>query len=228
MNTNEKKDKREKTENKKHIKIQKILEERGLLTDEAIRQNIIDNQIVKQLGKIFLAAAFIAGVLVVSAAAPNILGSLEKIFGNNKRQKISKEQKRKTMQALYNLKHRKLLEYTEQGEKIILKITPRGQKAFLNDYIHRLKIQRQPKWDGLWRIIIFDIPNKLGPKRDIFRQRLKNMGFYQFQKSAFITPFPCRSELETILEYYNLFDYITYLEATSVSGVKKCRKLFNL
>ncbi len=215
--------------NNNWIEIEKILREKGLITKESIFKDIIENKAVKEMSEIILAIAFISGAIVLSVTAPNIfaaLGNLGKIL--NRKQKIDKSQRQKMMKTIHNLRSRKLIEWDRQGDKIMLKITPRGRAVFLQKRIYELKIKKQQKWDKIWRVVIFDIPNNLGKKRDTFRQRLKNMGFFQFQKSAFIIPYPCQQELETTLEYYGLFDYITYLEATHISGGEGCRQYFDL
>jgi hypothetical protein len=210
------------------IKMGEVLEKRGLLAKESIIKDFVENETIKQIGKVILAAAFISGVIAISAVAPNIFGAFGKILKNNKRQKTNKTAQQKTMRTIYNLQKRKLIEYDRCGDKIMLKITPQGRSIFLRQRVLELKIKEEQKWDKIWRIILFDIPNNLGARRDIFRHRLKKMGFYQFQKSAFVTPFPCQLELETVLDYYSLYDYVTYLEATSLSGEEKCRQYFNI
>ncbi len=222
-----------KKENKKEdcFKIEKILRAKGLLTKESIFSDIVENETVKQVGKIILAAVFISGAVAVSVVAPNIfagLGALKKIFRSKQKEKMSKQERRRMMQTIYNLRRRKLIEYDEKGDKIILKITPAGRTMFISNYIYALKVKKQEKWDRIWRIVIFDIPVSRGCQRDIFRDRLKKMGFYQFQKSAFIVPYPCRKELEAILDYYDLFDYVTFIEAEHISGEDRCRGYFEL
>lgn len=215
--------------NNNYIEIEEILREKGLITKESIFKDIIENKAVKEVSKIILAIAFISGAIILSVTAPNIfaaLGNLGKIL--NRKQKIDKSQRQKMMKTIHNLRSRKLIEWDRQGDKIMLKITPRGRAVFLQKRMYELKIKKQQKWDKIWRVVIFDIPNNLGKKRDAFRQRLKNMGFFQFQKSAFIIPYPCQQELEATLEYYGLFDYITYLEATHISGGERCHQYFDL
>ncbi len=213
-----------------YLKLEEILAKRNLLTKESIFKDVVENETVRQIGKVILAATFISGLVVLSAVAPNIFGALGKLSKNLRRQRksLSKKEELKIRKTIYNLQNRKLIEWNQSGEKIMLKITPKGRSVFLKGYIYELKIKKPNKWDKIWRVVIFDIPNNLGKRRDIFRDRLKKMGFFQFQKSAFINPFPCRAELEAILDYYRLFDYVTYLEATKVSGEEKCRQYFNL
>lgn len=208
--------------------IEKILQKRDLLAEESVLKNIIENEAVKEAGKIILASVFVAGTLAISLVAPNAFGGIAKMFISKNSRNKREKQKAGMMQTIYNLRNRKLIEWDREGDKIILKITPQGKKHFISSYIQNLKIRRMEKWDNIWRIITFDIPNSKNSERDLLRYRLKKMGFYQFQKSAFITPFSCRDELEAILEYYDLFDYITYFEARYISGEEKCKSYFGI
>jgi hypothetical protein len=199
-----------------------------LLTEESILKNIVENEAIKEAGKIILASVFVAGTFVVSLIAPGAFCGIAKMFisknGKNKREK----QRAGMMQAIYNLRNRKLIEWDRDGDKVILKITPQGRSRFVASYIQNLKIRKMGKWDKIWRISTFDVPNNKNSERDLLRYRLKKMGFYQFQKSAFITPFSCRNEIEAILEYYNLFDYVTYFEAKYISGEERCKNYFGI
>ncbi len=205
------------------VELETILLKRGLLSKESILKNIIENKNIRQIGKVILAATFIAGGIAIAITAPNLLGALGK-FG----QKLSNDKKKSLAKAFYNLQNRKLIKKEARGDKVFFTITPKGQSVFFNDYIKKIKINRPKRWDGLWRVVIFDIPNDKNSERDILRDRLKYLGFFQFQKSAFIIPFPCQIELEAILEYYDLFNYVTYLEAQKISGEEKCRHYFNI
>ncbi len=218
-----------KTRKNDFIQIEEILKKRGLLTKESIFKNVVENKTVKQLGKIILAAAFISGAIVIAVAAPNIIGALGRLHQSFKKNKHRQSNNQKiALKTLQNLQNNKLIEKTIQGDKIMFTITPQGRAVFLKRHIYELKVNKLGTWDKIWRVVLFDIPNAAGKQRDLLRDRLKKMGFYQFQKSAFIIPYPCRRELEAILEYYNLFDYVTYLETSCISGEQKCRQYFDI
>lgn len=55
------------------------------------------------------------------------------------------------------------------------------------------------KWDGKWRIVAYDIPERFKPLRDAVRLTLKNAGFVKFQDSLWIFPHECR-ELATLIQ----------------------------
>ncbi len=72
-----------------------------------------------------------------------------------------------------------------------------------------------PRWDHKWRIVVFDIPQTLTKNRNIFRRRLKWMGFRALQKSVLILPYPCEQELGDICKDLNIGDYVDIFTAES-------------
>lgn len=67
--------------------------------------------------------------------------------------------------------------------KIRFKVTRRGCEK-LQEIRPGLKIK---KWDGKWRIVMFDIEEKYRGMRTVLRKFLVNLGFRQFQRSLWIT-----------------------------------------
>jgi phenylacetic acid degradation operon negative regulatory protein len=78
------------------------------------------------------------------------------------------------------------LKISKENNKSFFKFTARG----LN-FIELLKLSAgRLKWDGRWRILIFDVPENQRQKRDMLRAKLTDLGFHQLQKSVWITPYP--------------------------------------
>ena len=50
---------------------------------------------------------------------------------------------------------------------------------------------KQKKWDGKWRVLIFDIPEKRKSVRNKIRQSLRTIGFMRLQNSVWIYPYDC-------------------------------------
>lgn len=65
--------------------------------------------------------------------------------------------------------------------------------------------QRNP--DGKKRLITFDIPEKLRNRRDILRTHLKELGFSQWQKSVWISEFPCGDLVELVFRIHGVRKY---------------------
>src|SRR3989344_4774734 len=96
------------------------------------------------------------------------------------------------------LHKRKLLEEIHHKDGTIsLKLTTEGHERadFLKIRDSLITITKQKVWDGLWRIVMFDIPEKKRAFRDILRSHLKTIGFIELQRSVFIFPYPCEDEM---------------------------------
>jgi len=82
---------------------------------------------------------------------------------------------------LYTFKKSGYLREFKKESKKVYKITNKGKVKILKYDI----IKRSRKWDGKWRVIIFDIPANKKKVRDFLRNRLKILGFKQLQKKVF-------------------------------------------
>ncbi len=64
--------------------------------------------------------------------------------------------------------------------------------------------------------------------RDALRERLKNLGFYELQKSVFVFPYECQDEVNFLIEFFNLRKYVRYAVVESIDNDLHLRKIFNL
>lgn len=82
------------------------------------------------------------------------------------------------------------------------------------------------EWDGLWRIVVFDIPEAKRSERDSLRRLMRQVGFKQLQKSVWAHPMPCRKQIREIQNTYTVVKDIVYLEASAIDGSRQLLKLF--
>lgn len=75
-----------------------------------------------------------------------------------------------------------------------------------------LRYRNQP-WDGYWRVVIYDIPEKENALRDRLRRELKYLGFKFMQKSVWATAAPVEKELEIFLKKEHLWGKILVLKS---------------
>ena len=111
--------------------------------------------------------------------------------------------------------------------KQMLRITDKGRRQLIEFNIDALKIQKQ-KWDGKWRIVIFDIPEKLRLARRVLRDKLKEIGFIKIQKSVWVCPYECENEINFIAEVYEVGQYVNYIVAEKIDIDKTLRSKFDL
>ena len=128
---------------------------------------------------------------------------------------------------LYKLKQRKFIKIAEKGDSIEILLTDKGRRYELKYKWNNIQIEPPLKWDQKWRFIMFDIPQADSNKRKIFREKLKSMGFIQFQKSIWIYPYSCEKEIDFISEYLNIGKHITML-TVKIDEDKPLREKFKL
>ena len=114
-------------------------------------------------------------------------------------------------QAIKRLRDGELVEEVKLGEDIIYKLTQTGRE-FLNPE------NKNDKWDGKWRIVVFDIPEQKRAIRNLFRRNLKKWGFKQLQKSVWVSKHNVYGKLLTYVDDLKLDKWVSVIEADKVSG----------
>ena len=75
---------------------------------------------------------------------------------------------------------------------------------------------------------MFDIPEDRKRGRDALARVLKNLDFYQFQKSVFIHPFECRSEVKFVAEFFQVAPFVKFAVVSEMEGDSPLRKHFEI
>lgn len=131
--------------------------------------------------------------------------------------------------AIRNLYISKLIgEKQNQDGTTTMILTDKGKKKALTYNLEEMEIKKPVRWDGKWRIVLFDIPEKMRKTRDIFRHHLNQLEFYEFQKSVFVHPFDCQDEIDYLIEFYNARKFIRFIVAESLDNEFHLKSLFRL
>jgi phenylacetic acid degradation operon negative regulatory protein len=85
--------------------------------------------------------------------------------------------------------------------------------------LDRLKVDNCKKeWPGLWRLLVYDIPEKERYKRDALRSYLKSLGFAKIQGSCWVSPYDFSSQVYEFCRHYELLNYICLYEGKFFAG----------
>ncbi len=126
--------------------------------------------------------------------------------------------------GLHNLKQQEYL--TTNGAAF--KFTKKGKEWYQRN-ISKYTPFREKEWDGKWRVVFFDIPEELHTRRDIFRYRLKNLGFQQLQKSLLAMPFTCEKDVAEICSRLKINQYVDIIIAESIGArEEEFRKIYDI
>ena len=148
------------------------------------------------LQTIILGTLSITGILAVGLVAPNMVRLFEYLNPISRKNTIRFNQR--VAQALLRLERHGLIKVTGEGKKREIHLTGQGEEVIDRLYAGAYVIPLPVRWDGKWRIVMFDVPEKRKKVRDTLRMLLRSAGFIHFQDSAWIQPYPC-DELVTLL-----------------------------
>lgn len=178
--------------------------------------------------KQILLAVGIAGVVVVVAAAPGVLLAA-KLLPKDFNKSFEKSKKRAVTRSMRKLRKNQFISIKERGGQMEVKLTKKGKLLFNKIQLEKIEIPKPPRWDGKWRILVFDIPeNSHKYAREILREKIKEWGFYQLQKSVWACPWPCEKEIQLVSELYEVGAYIDIIVAQKIVDDERLRKHFKI
>lgn len=131
--------------------------------------------------------------------------------------------------AIRRLEKQKFVTTYENADgSTTVKITQKGMTRALTYQLDTLELKKPKRWDGKWRVVIFDVPEKHRRLRDVFRMRLGQLGLYQLQESVYVSPYPCFNEIEFLRELYNVSFSVRYLLVEKIEDDALLRSHFEL
>jgi len=131
-------------------------------------------------------------------------------------------------QAVSGLSKKKWVKICQKGDNEIVEITEAGRRKVLEYNLDEMEIKIPKKWDGWWRIVMFDIPQTKKRARDAISFKIKKLGLYPIQKSVFVSPYPCKDEIDFIGEIFGVRKNIIYVRAKEIEGAPKLRSHFGI
>ncbi|MFA6519901.1 MAG: CRISPR-associated endonuclease Cas2 [Candidatus Paceibacterota bacterium] len=169
-----------------------------------------------------LATIAVTGVVAFAAVAGNALQLLD-YLPNNK----------------YNLRYRAksaagrlvakgyAVWIGKEGKKF-LRITPKGRQAFAFEQA-RISLQHQKKkWDGRWRMVVFDIPERRRRVRIRLRAFMSEIGFIRLQDSVWVYPYDCEDFVALLKAELKIGKDVLYAIADTIEHDRDIREHFRL
>lgn len=112
------------------------------------------------------------------------------------------------------------------GEKILL--TKKGKKLLNEIYLSNFTITKNEKWDGLWRLVSYDVPEKYKKSRNIFRNVLEQNGFHQVHKSLWVSPYDCKEEIAVFCKNLNMINDVIVMTTDHLPNQEEMVELFEI
>ena len=111
-----------------------------------------------------------------------------------------------------------------------LVLTPGGKKQArtLNILGNSISFKKPRHWDGKWRVVLFDIPEKDRIFRDILRDHLYRLEFYKLQQSVFVSPYPFEKAILDLVAIYAAESHVRVITAMKIDNDAKLKKHFKI
>lgn len=175
--------------------------------------------------KAILSTVFAVGGLGVAFMAPKmtkVLAEFEPGFMKKKFGKYSFNR------SLKRLKDTGLIFFEKTNKGSFVRLTPKGEVKLRRLEISDFKLKKPKKWDGKWRLLVFDIKEERKNTRNKIRYTLKRIGFTWLQDSVWVYPYDCEDLILLLKADFKIGKDLLYIIADSIENDRPVRKIFNL
>jgi len=135
---------------------------------------------------------------------------------------------KKAAQIFRGFRRYKFVRHVKGEKGDTYSLTPKGESKLHNIVIDEIEIKNLKNWDGKWHLVMYDLPIRFKKARNAFRWKLKDLGFFQFQKSAWIYPYPCEEEILFVADFYGVRKHVEILEIDKILDDTKLKAHFGL
>jgi DNA-binding transcriptional regulator PaaX len=118
--------------------------------------------------------------------------------GSKRSTKGSQKPEYAVTRAITDLVDNGYIECLDGGQGQFLRLTRDGKKKASSQKLDGYNTLVSPTWDGKWRIILLDLPERRKAERESLRYLLKKAGFVCLKNSAWISPYPFEYMFENI------------------------------
>ena len=169
-----------------------------------------------------LASIAFAGLLAWTAVAPNTLQLLRYL----PKEKYNLAYRSRTAAGRLVMKGH--ARWVEKNGKKYLRLTKAGHKALAYEQAKVALKNKKKKWDGRWRMVAFDIPERRSRTRAHLRVVMREIGFVRLQDSVWVYPYDCEDFIALLKAELKIGKAILYVIADTVEHDKSLRKHFEL
>lgn len=171
-----------------------------------------------------LVAVALTGVVLVAAVAPNLPVALNKLPAV-KRAKL-RYQYRTVLGRLAAQGH---IVFEKRDGKQYARITELGRKTLeFEQERAKLSSAKKKRWNGRWRVVIFDIPERRRKTRDRLRILMQQLGFVRLQDSVWVFPYDCEYFIALLKAELKIGTAVLYMVVEEIENDKHLREHFGL
>lgn len=128
-----------------------------------------------------------------------------------------------SQKLLHELRRQALVEISHEDKHVRVQLSTKGIHRLQQLQVNELSVPEPHTWDGLWRVVMFDVPTKHNQRRTKFTKQLNLMNFTMLRDSVWVYPHPCFEQLDALTLHCGLQQYVTYAEISRLDTVSSAR-----
>lgn len=181
------------------------------------RRNLIRDTL---LTSIALVPAF-----TIAMAAPKVLSMIEDEYLDFV---IPRDPKQRLRENISRLKRKGLIAFEKTDCGTVLHLTAKGRKELERLTYSKMPLQKPRRWDGRWRLVIFDIPETRKTQRNRIRSLVRGFGFFCLQDSVWVYPYDCEDMIALLKTDLRIGKDLLYIIADAIEYDRPLRLHFKL
>lgn len=166
-----------------------------------------------------------AGILSVALLAPNALQVL-KMFDGGKARRMNP--KYLFSSAFDRMLMKGLIRIDRTTKGSFARLTDAGKNELAKYVARHPDTRRHGRWDGRWRMVIYDIREQRRATREQLKELLRAFGFYRLQHSVWVYPYDSEALLILLKANFKLGNEVRYLVVEQIENDRKLKSIFNL
>jgi DNA-binding transcriptional regulator PaaX len=170
--------------------------------------------------KLILETIYASGIIATVMIAPNVAKLAQKI---KLKKNLEYNEFYSYFKTLKQLESKGLIKKSIKFGRDVVELTKEGVKTL--EFILPLRNQ---KWDGRWRVLIFDIPEHRRSVRTKIRNTLREKGFHRIQDSVWVIPYDCEDLVTLMKADLKVGKDLLYMIVDSIEGDRRLKDIFGL
>ena len=94
--------------------------------------------------------------------------------------------------------------------------------------VREYQLPLHKRWDGKWRILIFDIPERRKILREKIRNTLHSVGFVRLQDSVWAYPYDCEDFVALLKADFRVGNDLLYMIVEELEGGRRLQEQFDI
>jgi phenylacetic acid degradation operon negative regulatory protein len=111
----------------------------------------------------------------------------------------------------------------KSGRRSYYSLNVKGMKWMEQGRVRAFEVKRR-KWDGRWRLVVYNFPETMRDLRDKLRCKLQSLGYANVSASFWISPYDLQAELSRYMEEKSMLDYVETFTA-DYTGKRRDKEL---